>query len=312
MPLHPQAKAVLAAIPDAWTDLAEIEAMTAERARALRDEALAESEPPSLPLGLEVEEIQVDGPAGPLAGRVYRPQGEATAGSILWIAGGGFVLDGWTTSPVPSSLAVTSGCTVVSVGYRLAPEHRFPAALEDCYAALRWSTDRAQSVAPGEARVAIGGESAGGNLAAATALAARERAGPDICLQALVCPMTTRRSDSHSRRDPAVGAIARPEAIDWFWRQYLGDSASDDGLASPLLAETLSGLPPAVVVTAEYDVLRDEGEAYAERLSKAGCPVDARRFDGMPHGFTEFPGLIDAADECLAHLGQDFRQALEP
>jgi acetyl esterase len=257
-----------------------------------------------------VEEIEVEGPTGPLAGRVFRPRVAAPNGTILWIAGGGFVLDGWTMSSVPSTLVLTSGCTVVSVEYRLAPEHPFPAALEDCYAASRWASDRARDLAGSEVPVAIGGESAGGNLAAATALLARERGGPAIGLQALVCPMTTDRFDGPSRQDFAVGAIACPEAIDWFWDQYLGDRTGDEVLATPLLAESLAGLPPAVVATAEYDVLRDEGEAYAARLSAAGGAVEARRFEGMPHGFLQFPGVLDAADECLTELGEAFGRAL--
>jgi len=297
MPLHPQARRVLAGLPSVWRDVAAIEALTAAKARALMNAG-----PPTLPAGVTFDEIEVDGAEGSLPGRLYRPSAGTPVGTLLWLQGGGFVLDSFTTTPVPATLAAATGCVVVSVRYRLAPEHRFPAAPEDCYAALRWAADRGP--------VAVGGESAGGNLAAVVALMARDRGGPEIPLQVLLCPMTARHFEGQSRSDPAVGALARTEAIEWFWHQYLGDRDGYDELSSPLHAQRLAGLPAAVVVTAEYDVLRDEGEAYAERLASEGVRVDLRRFEGMPHGFTDFPGVIDAADECLTYVGEAIRRSL--
>jgi acetyl esterase len=190
------------------------------------------------------------------------------------------------------------------VEYRLAPEHPFPAGLEDCYAALGWVAERAQELGGRVDRVAVGGDSAGGNLAAAVSLMARDRGGPELALQVLLYPMTARVFDGSSRHDPAVSPSAPPEAIEWMWRRYLGEEdVTTDALFSPLDAETLTGLPPALVVTAEYDLLRDEGEAYAQRLEREGVPVELRRYDGMFHGFTDFSGVIDAADDCIAVMG---------
>jgi acetyl esterase len=218
---------------------------------------------------------------------------------MLWIRGGGFVTGSLDTDFVAAPLARTSGCAVVSFEYRLAPEHPFPAALEDCYSALSWATEHASELGGDAGPIALGGESAGGNLAAAAALMARDRDGPKIALQVLLYPMIARVFDGLSRRDPKLAAIARTEAIDWFWQQYLGDRDGSDPFACPLRAARLAGLPPALVITAEYDVLRDEGEAYAERLEREGVAVQLRRYDGMHHGFADSSGVIDAADECI-------------
>jgi acetyl esterase len=192
----------------------------------------------------------------------------------------------------------------------VAPEHPFRAGLEDCYAALRWPTDHAATLGGHDGPVAVGGESAGGNLAAAVALMARDRGGPEIALQVLLVPMTARHFDGGSRHDPAVSLTAPPAALEWLWRHYLGEREEVDALVSPLDAETLAGLPPAVIVTAEYDVLRDEAEAYAARLEREGVPVELRRYDGMHHDFAGCTGVIEAADECMAYMAGAVRGAV--
>jgi acetyl esterase len=308
MPLHPQAEAVLRDVPRIWDDL---DSLTAAKARAWGTDLRAEADDRP-PAGVAVEQIEVPGAEGPLRGRVYRPTGATPVGTVLWVRGGGFVMGSLTTEQVPAPLALASGCAVVSVEYRLAPEHPFPAALEDSRAALGWVAEHAPALGGGVGRVAVGGESAGGNLAAVLALTARDRRSPDLALQVLLYPMTARTFDGPSRHDPAVSPIAPPEAIEWLWRQYLGERDGSSPLVSPLRAETLAGLPPALVITAEYDLLRDEGEAYAHRLERAGVPVELRRYDGMHHGFVDWHGEIDAAGECIHHMGAAFRRALSP
>jgi acetyl esterase len=314
MALNPQAAAVLAQLPDAWRDLDAINSMTAEKARAMETETIEGGEldgGPSLPAGVTVENIEMSGAMGLLRGRVHRPSAKTPSGTVLWIPGGGFIMAPPATDPFLSRLALGSGCAVVSVEYRLAPEHRFPAALEDCYAVLSWVTEHAPLLGGDAGPVAIGGGSAGANLAAALTLMAHTRGGPEIAFQVLLEPMIARAFDRPSDHDPDVVGLARTEAIEWLWQQYLGDDAGSDPMACPLCAESFAGLPPALVVTAECDVLRDEGEAYAERLRHDGVPVELRRYDGMFHGFEYYPGVIDAADECIALIGTAFRRALQ-
>jgi acetyl esterase len=309
VPLHPQAAAVLAQTEPVWRDNDSINAMTAAKARAWAAETMAQSEI-GLPRGVVAEEIEVPGAAGLLHARVHRPSDAPAVGTVVWIRGGGFVLGSLESDRIAAPLALASGCAVVSFEYRLAPEHPFPAAIDDCDAVVRWVAEHASGFAVHRSPIAVGGDSAGGNLAAAVALMARDRGGPELGLQVLLYPMIARHFDGPSRRDPEMAALARAEANEWFWQQYLGDRDGSDPRACPLCAETLAGLPSALVVTAEYDVLRDEGEAYAEWLEREGVPVQIRRFDGMHHGFADSPDVIDAAGECVAFMGAAFRSAL--
>jgi len=160
-----------------------------------------------------------------------------------------------------------------------------------------------------EGPLVIGGESAGGNLAAVAAQMVRDNGGPEIVLQILVYPMMAFRYDGPSRHDRSLGVLAPPEAIDWIWKLYLSSSDGAVPLASPLLADTLCGLPPAVIITAEYDLLRDEGEAYASRLERAGVPVALRRYDGMPHGFADWIYELDAARDCVKFIASCLARA---
>jgi acetyl esterase len=304
MPLHPQCENVLRHV-DGCDD---IEDMSVAAARAL-DERLARELGGDGPPMAEVRDVSVAGAADLIPARVYRPRDEIAPGILVWLHGGGFVLgspDGSDTTA--RALAGASGCIVVSVDYRLAPEHPFPAAPEDCYAATNWVTRHAASLGAAEGRVAVGGDSAGGNLAAVVALLARDRGGPSIDLQVLVYPVVERAADTPSYRAFAEGYWLTAEGMAWFWRHYLSSSRDGaDPRASPMLATSLAGLPPAVVATAEYDVLRDEGERYADRLRAAGVPVALRRHDGMLHGFLSCAGVVDEAWAAFEELGRAVR-----
>jgi acetyl esterase len=251
------------------------------------------------------------GPSGDVPIRIYRPAGEPT-GTLVWFHGGGFVIgDLDTAERSAASLADTAGVVVVSVDYRLAPEHKFPAAADDCYAALVWVADNLELLGAPPGRVAVGGDSAGGNLAAVAAIMAKERGGPVVTFQLLVYPVIDATMQSASHRDNAEGYLLTGRAMTWFWECYLG--SPDDGrspFASPIVAADLSGLPPALVITAEFDPLRDEGEAYGQRLKDAGVTTTVSRYDGQIHGFfaqSEFgTGAVDALAEAAASLTRAF------
>jgi acetyl esterase len=242
----------------------------------------------------------------------YRPTGQPAPGVLVWLHGGGWVvgtLEG--TDFQARVLARASGCVVISVDYRLAPEHRFPAAAEDALAAVVWAEANAESLGAARRRVAVGGDSAGGNLAAATTLLARDRGGPKIAFQLLVYPATCREPVGSSRERYADGYWLTAAAMEWFWDRYLADDeAAASPYASPLLAESLAGLPPALMVLAEYDVLHDEGQRYAERLRHASVPVTLRRHEGMVHGFIGCGGIVGQASEALREAGQAVRAGL--
>jgi acetyl esterase len=210
---------------------------------------------------------------------------------------------------------VTVGAVVVSVDYRLAPVHRFPAAVEDSYAALVWAADNAAGLGargPGEAqapRIGVMGESAGGNLAAVLCLLARDRAGPAISHQALVYPVVDMTGSRSVQASAKSLIISLPEMLA-YRRLYLGEADAGDALASPLLAADHGGLPPALVQVAEHDPLRDEGAAYAAALRAAGVPVRLSEYVGMPHGFSNFPGICRAAPQALAELCAEQAAAL--
>jgi acetyl esterase len=216
-----------------------------------------------------------------------------------------------TTDAICRALANRAGCVVVSVDYRLSPEHKFPAPLDDCYAALQWVADNASSIGVDGSRLAVGGDSAGGNLSAVVALKARDQGGPPLRYQMLIYPVTDHDYGTGSYQENGDGYLLTKDMMVWFWDHYL--RSPEDGanpLASPLRADDLSGLPPAMVVTGEFDPLRDEGEAYAQRLRQAGVPVNHKRYEGQIHAFFQMPGLFPqalvAADAAAAELRKAF------
>ena len=236
--------------------------------------------------------VEVDG--GEITVRVYVPGGDAPFPCHLYLHGGGFWLGTLDHSDDGCrALAVDAGCVVVSVDYRLAPEATFPAQPEDCYAALRWVVDHAAELDIDPSRLSVGGGSAGGNLSAAVALMARDRGGPALVLQVLEIPVTDLTMSQPSVTENGEGYLLTRSSMAQYVDYYLDDPAdATNPYASPLLAPDLAGLPPAIVMTAEFDPLRDEGEAYARRLREAGVPVDATRWDGQFHGSQGMAKLI--------------------
>jgi acetyl esterase len=260
----------------------------------------------------DVRDLSVPGPAAPIRVRLYRPTSALSLPVIVFFHGGGFVLcDLETHDPMCRSLARASGCAVAAVEYRLAPETRFPGALEDAYAATAWLAAEAHRLGLDADHLAVCGDSAGGTLATTVSMLARDRGGPRITYQGLIYPGTDFAGESASMRELAEGYILTAAMIRWFGDCYVGDTGQiANPLVSPLRAPSLAGLPPATVITAEFDPLRDEGEAYADRLRDAGISVVARRYLGMLHGFVSMPYATPVAYRAIADLGQDLRNAL--
>jgi acetyl esterase len=260
----------------------------------------------------EVASLTIPGPGGDLELQLYRPVSERPLPVLLYFFGGGWVLGSIDTADgVARALANASGALVVVPGYRLAPEHPFPAAVDDCHAALRWVAGHGGEIGADSARLAVGGDSAGGNLAAAATLLARAD-GIALAGQLLVYPNTDPLADN----EPAPGAddpfLFNRHSVDWYRRHYPPDPADAvNPLASPLRAESLAGLPPALVITAEYDPLRAEGEAYARRLADDGVPVDLSRYPGMAHGFFTMTGTLDASRAAIAQAAAHLRKYFE-
>jgi acetyl esterase len=301
MPLDAQSQAVLDMM--AAAGLPPIEETTPEQAREVRASMRASFAALAGNItGLaHVEDRSIGG----IPVRVYWPYTVKPLPILVYYHGGGWVLgDIETYDGVCRALAMASGCIVASVEYRLAPEHPFPTPLEDCYAVTRYIAGHADEFGADADRLAVGGDSAGGNLAAGVTLLARERGGPAIHFQLLIYPATDYSADGGSVEEFAEGHFLTRAGMRWFWRQYVHDAEQGlRPLASPLKAKDLSGLPPAFVVTAECDVLRDQGEAYAVRLEEAGVPVRLNRYDGTIHGFFMMGGLLETGQRAVADAG---------
>jgi len=304
MPLDPQTRVLLEQMAKA--NLTPYEAMTAQEAR--RQMAMGSCFLERPPEVFAWEDRQIPGPQDSIRIRMYRPVSAAVLPVVVFFHGGGWVMGSIETHDVYCrQLALASGWSVVSVDYRLAPEHKFPAGLEDAFAATRWVADHADEIGMDARRIAVAGDSAGGNLAAAVALMARDRGGPGLAFQLLLYPVLDHRFDTPSYRENATGYHLTRAAMIWSWRHYLNSQQDGDSpYASPARADDLSGLPATLIMTAEYDPLRDEGEAYAERLSAAGVPVTLKRYDGLIHGFARRTNVLERAREAL----QDAADAL--
>jgi acetyl esterase len=309
MPLHPQARTVLDAIAAMNApELCEIDPVKARELTSAQRAAL----PPG-PDAL-VEDRVVPGPAGPIAVRTFRPQG--TAGqrlpALVWFHGGGFVIGSVPESDADCRhLSTLASVAVISIEYRLAPEHPFPAATDDCFAATSWVAEHAAELGVDPNRIAVGGDSAGGNLAAVVALMARDRGAPRIRFQLHVYPVTDLVTfDTPSYTENADGYFLTKRTMHWFRDHYAkGDVDRKNPYASPLHAD-LRFLPPAFVVTAEFDPLRDEGERFAERLERAGNVVTLRRYDGMIHGFFSMNAFLDDGKRVLSDCAAAVKDAL--
>jgi len=248
---------------------------------------------PRLPI-YDVQNLTIAGPGGEIPLRIYKGQENGRLPVIVFFHGGGFVLGSIQSHEnVVRQMAVETGALVISVDYRLAPEHPFPAGLDDCYAAVQWAEAHAAGYGGDPAQLAVAGDSAGGNLAAAVCLRARAEGGPAIGMQALLYPATIMRDDDSESSRQFVGYVLYEEDLLHFHDWYMGETGQEENpYASPLLAKDLSQLPPAYVLTAGMDPLRDQGKAYADRLRAAGVPVVYRNYEGMLHGFlnmVDFP-----------------------
>jgi acetyl esterase len=319
MPLDPLADKFLKQL--AALNLPDAHQGTPQQAREMMLTSILGLGPPEAVA--KVEDRRIAGPRGDIPLRLYWPaaggphQGEACGAAVFFHGGGWVVGDLATHDNLCRALANAAGCIVAAVDYRLAPEHKFPAAPEDAFAATRWVQANAASLgieADGEhkPRVAVVGDSAGGNLAAVVSLMCRDRGVPLPALQVLIYPILDYDVETPSYRAYAQGYLLTRDAMKWFWKQYLlRDADGYEPYASPLRASDLAGLPPALVMTAEFDPLRDEGEAYAQRLKSSGVPTRLVRYDGMIHGFLRRLTTFPAAKAALAEVSRELRSAFE-
>lgn len=307
MPLDPAVKAMLdnmkaAGFPELDSlPPAQLRKVTAEMFSAQRGalEAIA-----------RVEDRKIPGPAGSIPVRVYTSAGSGPFPVLVFFHGGGFVIgDLESHDGVCRALANQARCVVVAIDYRLAPEHKYPAAVEDCFAATRYVSEHGAEFNIDPKRLAVGGDSAGGNLSAVVSILARDRKAPAIAFQLLVYPATDMACDTYSHKT-FTDYFLTDRSIRYFLGHYLRDGADrKDPQASPALASNHKGLPPALVITAEFDPLRDEGEAYSAKLSAAGVPAKFTRYDGMIHGFFTMGEMLPQGKQAVAEASAALRAA---
>ena len=309
--LHPQARALLDLIDQraapAVHEQTPLEARESYRARRFF------TQPDAQPVA-HVRELTADGPHGPIAMRLYRPTSE-TSGALpvlVYFHGGGWVIgDLDTHDALCRALANGSGCAVVSVDYRMGPEHRFPAAVDDCLAATYWVRRNAAALNVNPDKLAVGGDSAGGNLAAVIALAARNAGDLPVAYQLLIYPATVQRRVTRSGAVNGQGLLLTVDSMRYFHDHYIDDDRHDhDWRAAPLLCDDLGRLPPALVLTAGFDPLRDEGIEYAHRLTQAGNRATLVSFERQIHGFITMGKVIDEAEEAIAMCAAALKRAL--
>jgi acetyl esterase len=294
--LHPQIREVLRVMAEA--QLRPIEEMTPAEARAQMEATARARRAEPLPVA-RVEECMIPGPAREIRLRLYWPQAAVSVPAVVYYHGGGHVIGSLDTHDfVARNLCGGTGALVASVDYRMGPEHKFPAAVDDAFAALQWVHANAESLGADPGRIGVHGDSAGGNLAAVVALLARDAGSPRLRLQSLVYPVTdyTMSGDSYERYATGYGILTR-NAMAWFRNHYLrGLEDAKDWRASPINAADLAGVAPAIVITAECDVLHDDGERYSEALRRAGVPVEYKEYPGMIHAFF---GMVPAVDNAM-------------
>jgi acetyl esterase len=310
--LHPQAQALLRLMEEKGVPATHTLTPADARAFYRQRRTFTQPEPPEV---AAVRDLEARGPAGTIPLRSYRPAG-STADAILpvlvYYHGGGWVIGDLETHDVLCrQLSNLSGCAVIAVDYRMGPEHRFPAAVDDAIAAARWVQAQAQALKVDSARIAVGGDSAGGNLAAVVALAARDAGDLTVAFQLLIYPATDQRRGSPSHTTNGQGYLLTRDSIDYFHDHYIADPAQDlDWRASPLLHPDHANLPPAFVLTAGYDPLRDEGLQYADKLSAAGSRAALVSFERQIHGFVLMGRVIDEANVAVQLCAAQLKQAL--
>ena len=309
---HPEVQSVLERVEEA--DVLPLNQYGPEGAREVARELRPDADGPEVG---EVTDRTVPGPEGgdPVPVRIYRPEGEGPFPTVVFFHGGGYVIGGLDSHDVLCRHLVNeSGCGVLAVDYRLAPEHPFPAAVEDAYAALEWAAANPGEV-DGDGRLAVMGDSAGGNLAAVVSLMARDRDGPGIDRQVLVYPAVSPREDWPSRENNAEGYYLEESDMEWFGDCYYGSDVHEaNPYAFPLVACSHADLPPATVLTAGFDPLRDEGVAYADALEDAGVPVVHRNYADAIHAFFTMlaePAELERAHEAVAAVAEDLRGTFE-
>lgn len=306
MPLNPQVQGLLQSLAAAGAPAFHT-LQPAQCRQAIN--ALMRMMPPSQAVLASVHDTHAPGPAGEIPLRVYTPVGQGPFPILMYFHGGGFVIgDLDTFDTLCRETSAGAGVVVVSVHYRLAPEHPFPAASDDCLAATRWAAAHASAINGDASRIGVSGDSAGGNLAAVTALRLRDEGGPALKAQLLVYPVADADPDAYpSMTANAEGYLLTRADMDWFFGHYVRDPAAvQNPLLCPIKAASHAGLPPALVITAEFDPLRDEGNAYARKLAAAGVAVEQRCYDGAIHGFYTFFGALslgrEAIDQAIAWL----------
>ncbi len=306
MALYPSARWVLDRMAERGTR--PFNEVPVERARQQFDAMMAGAPRPEV---ARTEDRTVPGPAGDIPVRIYWPQQQTLPLLLVYFHGGGWIMGSIEShDPTCRAIANVAGCIVVSVGYRLAPEHKFPEPLEDCYAAVRWAAENAASLGADPSLLAVGGDSAGGNLAAAVSLLARDRGGPRLVHQVLAYPVLSHGATFPSYEENADGYFLTRDMMLYCWRQYLRDEKDgDDPYASPLKAPDLSDLPTATIITAEHDPLRDEAESYGVRLAQAGVPNYCLRYVGMIHGFLSLDNLLPPGRHALWSVATGLRLA---
>lgn len=310
MVLDPQAKTLLEQMEAAGSP--PLESLPPVQARAMMDKMFQSEEKTPEPVE-EVIDRSIPGPDGEIPVRVYTPEGTGPFPALVFFHGGGWVIGSLDSHDnICRALANLMQGVVISVDYRLAPEHKFPVAVDDCYEATKWVFEHPSEFNIDSASIAVGGDSAGGNLSAVVSYLSSKRGIPKVAFQLLLYPGTHFSFDTDSHRENAEGYFLTKGSMIYFRDHYL-DKPEDvqNPLASPLLIDDLSGLPPATIITAEYDPLRDEGEAYANRLKEAGVPVTLTRYDGMIHGFVSMADQLDKGKKALQQAGESLRIALD-
>jgi acetyl esterase len=309
MPIDPQVEGLLKEM--AATGNPPIHTLSVAEAR-IGAELIAALSGDPIEVG-NVRDITIPVEGAEIAARVYTPDGTGPHPIVMFFHGGGWVICSLDTHDnISRAICRDAAAVVVSVDYRMAPEYRYPTTAHDCFAATRWVADNASSLNADATRLAVCGDSAGGNLSAVVSQMARDAGGPSITFAALIYPAVDMTANGGSLDENAAGYFLETAGMEWFMGHYLSDEERAEPIASPLLHEDLSGLPPTFIATCEFDPLRDEGEAYAAALKSAGCHVESKRYDGLIHGAANMTGVLDLGRQLVADVSAQLRTALHP